>query len=301
MLQPLVLLLLLAGCAAARSDRAPDSAETPETAASIPIETVRTDTFTMDYFRFGTGEDTLVILPGLSVQSVMGSADAVAEAYQLLAEDYTIYLFDRRNELPATYSVQEMARDTAEAFRALGLEKVCLFGASQGGMIAMDIAIENPELVQKLVLGSTSACVTEEQYGPLEKWIRLAEDGDAEGLYMALGEGLYPEEIFEQSQELLAEAAKTVTEEELARFIIIAEGTKGFDVTDDLEKIACPVLLIGSRDDQVLGAAATEQIAEHLQGRSDFELYMYDGYGHAAYDTAPDYKERMLHFLSDDD
>jgi hypothetical protein len=24
---------------------------------------------------------------------------------------------------------------------------------------------------------------------------------------------------------------------------------------------------------------------------------MYDGYGHAAYDTAPDYKERILDFL----
>ncbi len=26
-------------------------------------------------------------------------------------------------------------------------------------------------------------------------------------------------------------------------------------------------------------------------------MYMYDGYGHAAYDTTLDYKERMLRFL----
>ena len=26
--------------------------------------------------------------------------------------------------------------------------------------------------------------------------------------------------------------------------------------------------------------------------------HMYDGYGHAAYDTAPDYKERVLGFLA---
>ncbi len=47
---------------------------------SIPIETVPTDRFTMEYFRFGAGERPLVILPGLSVQSVMGAADAVAAA-----------------------------------------------------------------------------------------------------------------------------------------------------------------------------------------------------------------------------
>lgn len=265
---------------------------------NIQIETVKTDAFTMDYFQFGRGEKTLVILPGLSVQSVMGTAEAVADAYQILTDDFTIYLFDRRNELPVSYSIHEMARDTAEAMRVLSLENVCLFGTSQGGMIAMDIAIEHPELVQKLVLGSTSASVTEENYGTVEKWIRLAKAGNATDLYLAFGEAVYPHDVYEQSRTLLTEAAKTVTKEELHRFIILAEGMKGFDVADDLSKISCPVLAIGSSDDQVLKVNATAQIAEHLKERSDFELYMYDGYGHAAYDTAPDYKERLLRFLA---
>ena len=93
---------------------------------SIQIETVRTDAFSMRYFRFGRGEKTLVILPGLSIQSVMRAADAVAAAYQSLEERYTIYVFDRRAELPSPYPVRDMARDTAEAFAALGLWKVCL-------------------------------------------------------------------------------------------------------------------------------------------------------------------------------
>ena len=277
--------------------QASETMEDGTTAMSIQIETVKTDAFTMDYFQFGQGKETLVILPGLSVQSVMDSADAVAEAYQLLTDDFTIYVFDRRKELPAIYSVYEMAQDTAEAFRALGLNQMCLFGASQGGMIAMEIAIEQPELVQKLVLGSTSACVAETQYRTVEKWIQLAKAGNTMDLYLGFGETLYPQDVFEQSRVLLAKAAKCVTDEDLNRFIILAEGMKNFDVTNDLEKIACPVLVIGSIDDQVLGADATAQIAEHLNKRSDFELYMYDGYGHAAYDTAPDYKERILRFL----
>ena len=47
---------------------------------SIPIETVRTEAFAMNFFRFGNGKKTLVILPGLSIQSVMGAADAIASA-----------------------------------------------------------------------------------------------------------------------------------------------------------------------------------------------------------------------------
>ena len=58
--------------------QASETMEDGTTAMSIQIETVKTDAFTMDYFQFGQGKETLVILPGLSVQSVMDSADAVA-------------------------------------------------------------------------------------------------------------------------------------------------------------------------------------------------------------------------------
>ena len=116
-----------------------------------------------------------MILPGLSVQSVMVFADAVAEAYQRLANDFTIYVFDYRKEMPIAYPMHEMAQDTAGAIRALGLNRVCVFGASLGGMIAMRLAIEQPELIHKLVLGSTSACIEGAQYQAVETWIQMAK------------------------------------------------------------------------------------------------------------------------------
>ena len=264
----------------------------------IAIETVRTDTFSMDFFRFGRGKETLVILPGLSVRSVMCSADAVAQAYRLLTDRYTVYVFDRRKEISDKYSIYEMARDTAAAIKALGFRKVCLLGASQGGMIAMTIAIDQPDLVEKLILCSTSAFVAETPRRTVETWIRLAKAGNAADLYLAFGKALYPREIFEQAKDLLLEEAKKVTNEDLDRFVILAEGIKDFDVIRDLKKIVCPIFLIGSRDDQVLGEDATAQLAKCLDGRKDLTLHMYDSYGHAAYDTAPDFKERVLRFLT---
>ena len=261
---------------------------------SIPIQTVKTERFTMEYFRFGSGAKTLVILPGLSVQSVMGYADALAQAYALLTADFTVYVFDRRKEAPDPYTVHEMALDTAEAIRALGLERICLFGASQGGMIAMEIAIAFPGSVEKLVIGSSAACVTEERFRVAEEWVRLAKNANAAELYLSFGQAVYPHIVFEQSRALLLEAAKTVTADELRRFVILAEGMKGFDVTRELCKITCPVLVIGNEDDRVLGRDAAETICRQ---RPDFELHMYDGYGHASYDTAPDYKARISEFL----
>ena len=265
----------------------------------IEVKTVKTETFSMEWFSFGRGEKTMLILPGLSVQSVMGLASFVAEAYRMFADDHTVYMFDRRKELPASYSIKEMAADTAEAMRELGLSGVDLFGTSQGGMIAMQIAIDHPELVHKLVLCSTSSAVDEEQFRAIGKWIELAKAGDSEGLYMAFGEAVYPPDVFEKSKKALSTAAKTVTDKDLERFIILAD-LKGFNVTGDLRKIKCPVLVMGSMDDQVLGHEASFRIAENLGSKKGLVLHMYDGYGHAAYDFAPDYKEQVLKFLSDD-
>ena len=263
----------------------------------MEIKTIHSANFSMDYFHFGHGEKTLVILPGLSVQSVMGAADAIAEAYRPIEDKFTVYVFDRRSDLPAAYSVREMARDTAEAFRALGLKQVCLFGASQGGMIALVLAIEYPELVGKMVLGSTSAHVQEAQYRVPEEWIRLAKAGDRAGLYLAFGREIYPPAVFEQYKDALLAAAGTVTDRDLERFVILAEGMKDFDVVKDLDRIQCPVLAIGVFEDGVLDSDATMEIAEKLDVNPNFRLYMYTGYGHAAFDTAPDYKQRILRFF----
>ena len=263
----------------------------------MKVETIQTIDFSMDYIRFGEGERTLVILPGLSVQSVMGSAEAVKEAYRLLSDDFTVYLFDRRKELPESYPIDQMAEDTAEAIRALGLQDICLFGTSQGGMIALKLTIKHPELVQKLVLGSSAACVTETGLKTVGEWVELAKEGKKKELYLSFGEAVYPKEVYEQSKDLLIAAAETVTEQDLQRFIVLAGGLKDYDVRKQLKKITCPVLVIGSKDYGVLGGDAALQIARRMKDRPGFECFMYEGYGHAAYDTAPDYKERLLRFL----
>ena len=264
---------------------------------SFEISAVTAAGVTMDYIRFGQGERALVILPGISVQSVMGAGAAVASAYEPLTKDFTVYLLDRRREMPKHYPIAEMARDTAAAIRGLGLDKVSIFGASQGGGIAMAVAAEYPELVDKLVLGSTSASASVQSDRCFEEWAALAGERDALGLYLSFGRAVYPEAVFEQSKELFAKASRSVTENDLGRFLIMAEASRGFEYLRELEKITCPVLVIGDRADRVFGSRPSEEIAAHLVNSPKVSLHLYDGFGHAAYDTAPDYKERILGFL----
>ncbi len=262
------------------------------------VSTVKTPSFEMDYLRFGKGESVFVILPGLSVKSVLGSASAIARQYARIAEKHTVYLFDRRKALPSRCTVENMADDTAEAMDALGLRGVYLFGASQGGMIAEVIAIKRPDLVGKLILGSTACRVTEERFRVLDRWIALSKTGDRVGLYLDFGESIYPEDVFLKYRDALVLIAGTVSDEELRRFEILAEGMRDFDVTDEIGKLRCPVLVLGARDDGVLGPDAADEIARALPQNDGSLTYIYDGFGHAAFDTAPDYCEMIISFIN---
>lgn len=267
----------------------------------MKIETVKTDRFNMNFFRFGHGKRTLVVLPGLSVQSVMLSADAIENAYSLLANDFTVYVFDRRKELPPVYSIDDMANDTAQAIAAAGIGQACFFGASQGAMMAMKIAARCPEMAEKLVLASAIEKITDANCEIFEKWIAFAKSGDPEKLYLSFGGSIYPPDVFDFSQSVLAQAAKSVTRDELLRFVILSKSAEGFDATQELEKIACPTLVVGDTDDRVFGGGAALSIFERLKNNPGTQLYLYNGYGHACYDTAPDFKERILRFLIQED
>ena len=48
-----------------------------------------------------------------------------------------------------------MAKDQVEVMKKLGISKASIIGVSQGGMIAQCIAIDYPELLDKLVLAVT--------------------------------------------------------------------------------------------------------------------------------------------------
>ena len=263
----------------------------------VDIEKCSIDGIEMRYFKFGDGPEKLVIIPGLSVKSVMGSAEAIIKAYGPTKDEFTIYVFDRRENYPSPYPVHEMAEDTVKVLRKLGVTRASFFGASQGGMISMDISVNHPEMVNKLVLGSTSARVQPEQLKVINEWISLAEKGDRQELYLRFGEALYKEEVFEQYRGYFMETAKTVTDSELEKFITCAESIRDFDLSGRLKEIKCPTMVIGDYNDEVLDADATMQIAENLDHMSDFKLFMYIGYGHAVYDMAPDYLKRVRDFL----
>ncbi len=279
------IVLLLAGCFSNKQEEETESL----------VNTVSIGENSMDYVKFGNGSKVFVIIPGLSIHSVMGSAEAIKEAYNDFSEEYTVYLFDRAKNISDGYSIEDMAKDTANAMKNLGIEKAYIFGASQGGMIAEYIAIDYPELVEKLVLGSTLSKPNDTANNLINEWITLAKEKDEDGLLNSFVENVYSKNTLDAYKDTLISANKGITDEEYERFIILAKAIETFNCYDKLSEIKCPVLVLGSNGDKVVTPVGSTEIAEAI----NCDIYMYeDTYGHGVYDEAADYKQRILDFFN---
>ena len=257
-------------------------------------ELIRFDGIELEYFSFGTGARTFVILPGLGTRSILFSRMMISSAYKRFGGDFTVYVLDRRRNLPPRYTVREMARDTAGAMRALGLKNADVFGASLGGMTAQFLAIDSPELVRSLVLGSTAPRTNSRLLSVSEKWAAAADSGDLSALTESFINLLYSDATVKKYGALLSRMNDGLTAEELRRFSVQARAISGFDAYSELDRIRCPALVLGDEGDKVVTAEASRELAAKL----GCGLYLYPGdYGHCVFDEAPDYKDRILSFL----
>lgn len=258
------------------------------------IKTVTADKVQMDYAVFGNGKKPLVIIPGLSLGSVMPSADSVCERYKEGENDFTFYLFDRRKNAPSGYTIREMAEDTADVMESIGLRNAYVFGASQGGIIALCIAANHPVLVDKLALGSTLVSSNPTSDEVIGRWVKFAESDKKNELITDMLEIIYSESTLKKYRDILMNSFSDISSDELRQFSIMAKAAVGISVIDIIDKIECPATVIGSLGDRVTTSEGSRELAEVL----NCEMYLYDEiYGHGVYDEADDYPHRILTFF----
>ena len=281
---PAALAVLLSVCGCAK----------PEPPKETLVKTVTIGGTEMDYLHFGNENgEKLVILPGLALKSVTGSAEGIVFAYALLAKDYDVYLFDHIKEEPDGYTVADMARDTLAVFDTLGLTRVHLMGVSMGGMVAQRIAIDAPERVTSLILCSTAMNMTHSNREAFANWISFAEARNTPALMESFGETVSTPSFYAQYKDAIIASGEGAAERDFSNFLISVNAVLSFDVSDEIQKIACPVLVLGAEEDWALGVQASYDLAHALR----CESYIYEGYGHAVYDEAPDFLDRIAAFL----
>jgi len=251
-----------------------------------------------DYIRFGTGQKTLIMLPGLGdgLRTTKGTALPMALYYRCLTKDYTVYMFSRKAELPKGHTTRDMARDLKDAMAELGIEKASVVGVSMGGMIAQHFAADYPDLVEKLVLVVTSARENPVLLESLEEWVACARAGDHRALMDSNLRRIYSDGYYRKNKWMVPITGALTKPKSYDRFYVMAEACRSHNGWDALPAITAPTLVIGGEQDKSLGAEASREIAARIPGA---RLKMYPQWGHGLYEEARDFLPAVTDFLGD--
>ena len=257
------------------------------------IKSIKINDSEMEYISFWTWKKVFVIIPWLSIKSVLTNENAIISSFSKFSNEFTIYLFDRLKDIPDNYSIKEMAEDTYAVMQSIWIKSCNIFWASQWWMIAQCIAINHPNFVEKMILWSTTYKIDTNSHNILSHRIELAKNNNISELINNFIDTIYCKETINQYWKEILQSYSEISNSEIQKFIKLTAPTLNFNVEKDLWRIKCETLIVASKNDKIFWRECAKTLSDKIQS----QLYLYEEYGHAVYDEAPDFRDKMLHFL----
>jgi pimeloyl-ACP methyl ester carboxylesterase len=253
----------------------------------------------LPYIVLGDGPP-LVYIAGLSAAHDAPTGAArwfEVSALKPLAKHFTVYHVNRRKNLEPGATMADIAADYARAFDKEFGEPIDAVGISTGGSVALQIALDHPRTLKRLVVGG-SAC-------------RLGPEGAA--LQRRLARYATEGKIRTGFAEIVELSMATTWGKRIARpmgwvlgpvlspapygykdMIATIEAEDAFDVCDRLGEITTPILVVGGDKD---GFYSPELFRRTAQGVQNGRLQLYAGHGHVSSLSGKRFARDTLAFL----
>lgn len=203
-----------------------------------------------------------------------------------LPNEFTVLCYDQRglgqsDKPDAVYTMADYADDAAGLLEYLSWPSSAVVGISFGGMVAQELVLRHPGLVDRLVLACTSSGGAGGSSYPLHELEELEEE---ERVAVMLGlldrrcdadwQQALPQEAARQRAAIARPAARD--EEAAAGARRQLEARRHHDTWDRLGEIRVPVMVCGGLYDGVAPPENLEQLASRIPGA---ELSFFEG-GH---------------------
>jgi len=148
-------------------------------------------------------------------------------------------------------------------------------------------------LVKKLVLAVTLSQNNDTVKQVVNSWIEMAEMGAMKELVADMAKKMYSDAYVKRYRPFMLLLTILQKPKDVQRFVILAKACFTCNTYEILDKIKCPVFVLGGRQDKVVTGVASEKIAAKL----GCKIHMYDSLGHAAYEEAKDFNQIVYDFL----
>jgi len=258
---------------------------------------------TMHYHEAGTGDRGVILFvhgsgPGASGWSnFKGNYPFLAErGYRTLVPDTMGYGYSTKPE-EGTFSLDDVAAQYRGLLDALGVDRVTVVGNSQGGAVAITIALNYPDLVDKLVLMAPGGLESRETYMAMEGIKAMIRVLYKEGISKETMRKVFTLQLHDESKitdEVIEEryqVAMTQHKDNIARIHVANQ-------EDRLPEIQCPVLCFWGADDKFCPASGASKIASRCPSS---RTMLIASCGHWVMVEYPKlFNELTLKFLDDD-
>ncbi|WP_077369298.1 alpha/beta fold hydrolase [Anaerosalibacter sp. Marseille-P3206] len=250
------------------------------------------------YREHGSGE-VIVFLNGLmmSVASWSPFIKIVSSEYKMLLVD----LIDqgRSDSADGQYSQNLNVEILKQLLDELGYEKVHLFGMSYGGEVAQLFTLKYDYMVSSLILSNTTSCTDNHMKELGAIWGSAASTYDASIFCNAFVKGMYSPLYIEKNNDKLEKMEKQFSKlfdiEWYERFRRLVKSGHNFNITDRLNEIRVPTLIISSELDVITPLEYQEVLHESIPN-SKWIMIKDAGHG-CMYEKPPEFVNLIMEFL----
>lgn len=225
-----------------------------------------------------------------------------------IAAKHRVIVFDNRgvgaSEGSTPDTVEAMARDATAFIRALGFEEVDLLGFSLGGFISQVIALEEPQLVRRMILAGTGPAggvgidkVTSVTISDMIKAALTFKHPEYYLFFTGTSNGRREARDFlRRLKERTYSRDKPVS---ISAFLAQLKAIRswGRAAPADLSRIKQPVLVANGDSDRMVPSSNSADLARRLPNA---ELVIYEDAGHGGiFQYHEKFVERALQFLEE--
>ena len=203
------------------------------------------------YLRAGQGPP-LLMASGLTAEHAnpTGRWRKMAMSYVApFAEHFTVYLTNRRPGLARGATMSDLAADYATAVEQDLGEPAFVHGTSTGGSIGLQLAIDRPDLVRRLVVSAAACRLSDEGRRVQAELARLTEAGDARGVGSLLLGEMAPRPLAIPARGVGWLAGPMFATEDPSDTLVVLAAEDVFDAEPGLGRITAPTVVLGGGAD----------------------------------------------------